>query len=253
MQYQDQLGRHVQLEGVPQRVISLVPSQTELIADLGALSQLTGRTKFCVHPAAIKGVPVVGGTKNIHLEKVHQLQPDLVIANKEENDQSQVEALAERYPVWVSDVTDLDSACTMISDIGQLLDKNMEASRITDVILSGFKEPIVQERSAIYLIWRDPWMAAGSDTFISSMMQQAGLNNLIKSPRYPALKAEEIRQLSPDLILLSSEPYPFKEKHRDELCKIMPDASIEFVDGEMFSWYGSRLIKAVDYFRNFLK
>lgn len=251
MHWKDQLGRHISLKGVPQRVLSLVPSQTELIADLGAIEKLVGRTKFCIHPEEVKQIPVIGGTKNIHLDRVDRLQPDLIIANKEENDQAQVEALAARYPVWVSDVKDITTACDMILAVGQLLDKVSNAREMTEIIKKGFSNSDRPAQSAVYLIWRDPWMSAGNDTFISSMLSHAGLRNLISEPRYPVLEMDQLQRMDPEVILLSSEPYPFQEKHLDEISKLLPNAKLKLVDGEMFSWYGSRLIKAIPYITKF--
>ena len=252
-EFEDQLGRRIRVNYPPQRIISLVPSQTELISALGALPRLVGRTKFCIHPAEMSHTSVIGGTKNFHLDKIDALQPDLIVANKEENDQSQVLQLAGKYPVWVSDVKNLSTACQMIRGIGKVIGTDSEAASLARKIESGFPKTPAVTASALYIIWKDPWMAAGCDTFISSMMPYAGFSNVLTDIRYPQLDVLRLRELNPDYVLLSSEPYPFKEKHVEEMRKLLPNSTVKLVDGEMFSWYGSRLLNAMEYFRTFRK
>ena len=244
-----------QLAYKPSRIISLVPSQTELLHYLGLESETIAITKFCVHPEAwFRNKSRIGGTKTIDIEKIRSLQPDLIIANKEENIKEQVEMLAEDFPVWVSDVNDLAAAYGMINDIGILTTKEKAATSLNTAIKNKFDTiiqalPINKRIPVVYLIWKDPYMTIGGDTFISNMLQMAGFINTFRDQgRYPEITISRIKDIDCKLILLSSEPYPFKQKHINELQKELPGIKIVIVDGEMFSWYGSRLLYAADYF-----
>ena len=245
----DQLGRRLELVSSPHRIVSLVPSQTELLFDLGLADRVVGITKFCVHPNEwFRTKTRVGGTKNLHVEQIAKLKPDLIIANKEENNQEDIERLARDHPVWVSNVNDLGSALEMIRSVAELT--GTDSSKLIGEIERGFSElePIHHPKKTLYLIWNDPYMAAGTDTFIHDMMARCGLGNAVSQGRYPELNEAAIAKLNPELVLLSSEPFPFKEKHMLELRELLPDATIKFVDGELFSWYGSRLKHAPSYF-----
>ncbi|WP_343704457.1 helical backbone metal receptor [Chitinophaga sp.] len=250
MLYHDQLGRAVEIPAPPQRIISVVPSQTELLYHLGATVQ--GITKFCVHPAAwFRSITRVGGTKQLDLERIAALQPDLVIANREENEKEQIEALATSFPVWVSDIHGLDDACRMVTSLGDILQRQAAAQDIRRQIENGFRElqPLAAPVPAAYFIWRNPWMVAGGDTFINEMMDRCGFRNVFADlPRYPTLGLAQLAASGCRLVLLSSEPYPFREKHIAEIQEYLPDAEVLLVDGEMFSWYGSRLMYAPGYF-----
>lgn len=246
------LFKFVQILMMPQRIISLVPSQTELLYDLGLDQEVVGITKFCIHPEAwFRTKTRVGGTKQVKMDIIHQLKPDLVIANKEENVKEQVEEIAKHYPVMVTDVNSLDDSLEMITDIGEVTGKKIQASNIKTQIKSSFSGlPTPDSKlKAIYLIWKSPYMTVGGDTFINAMLEAAGFENSCKAEkRYPEITIEQIRDHHPDLLLLSSEPYPFKQKHIDELAAMLPDTKILLVDGEMFSWYGSRLLQTPGYF-----
>ena len=236
----------------PQRIICLVPSLTELLYDLGLHDQVVGITKFCIHPKQWQQTKqIIGGTKNIQLNKISLLQPDLIIASKEENIREQVEALAENFPVWLTDVHNLDSAIQMIKDIGALTKTNDEAVKLADTIRQSFncfKKPITQLNTA-YLIWRQPYMTVGGDTFIHDMLVHAGCTNIFATAtRYPIITIKALQQLHCELLLLSTEPYPFNSTHLAALQLQLPNTKILLVDGELFSWYGSRLIYSVDYF-----
>ena len=239
--------------GPAKRIISLVPSQTELLHYLGLENETIGITKFCIHPTEwFRNKIRVGGTKNIDIQKITALQPDLIIANKEENAREQVEQLAAHFPVWVTDVNTLDDAYQMIENIGTLTGKTSEASILVSKIKIEFTQlPLPHlPLPACYLIWKDPYMTVGGDTFIHHMLEKAGFENVFASRlRYPEVSVKEIRELGCKVLLLSSEPYPFKQKHIDELQQQLPGITIKLVDGEMFSWYGSRLLYAPSYFR----
>ena len=236
----------------PQRIISLVPSQTELLFDLGLNREVVGITKFCVHPGHWRNEKrIIGGTKKFHFEVIDYLQPDLILGNKEENYKEGIEKLSEKYPVWVSDIVSMADAEFMIRQIGDLTGKQNIAETIINKITISFSALKSRpSRRVLYMIWRKPWMAAGFQTFIHTLLTQVGLENCVKDDRYPELSEEQIKKLNPDLIFLSSEPYPFLERHKQELLRIVPSAKIMLVDGEMFSWYGSRLIKAPAYFNS---
>jgi ABC-type Fe3+-hydroxamate transport system substrate-binding protein len=249
----DQLGRNIELDDIPKRIISLVPSQTELLYDLGLDEEVIGITKFCIHPDEwFKSKTRIGGTKQLHIQKIKDLQPDLIIANKEENVQDQIEELAMDFPVWISDVNHLNNALEMISSLGKLTGKMKEAGMINDKINDSFARLRTSDfiLRTCYLIWRDPFMTVGGDTFINDMLSLAGFQNIFSDKkRYPEISIEELRSAGCRLLLLSSEPFPFKQKHVDELQQLLPDTKILLADGEMFSWYGSRLIKAPAYFQ----
>ena len=249
----DQTGKTVFLPGIPKRIISLVPSQTELLAALGLDEEVVGITKFCIHPSAwFHSKKRIGGTKQLHYEDIHQLQPDLIIANKEENIKEQVEYLAGSYPVWVSDVETLEDAYDMITGIGDITEKKIQAAALVAGIKTAFGSLIHAQppQRMAYLIWKAPYMTVGHDTFIHSMLAAAGYENVFAArKRYPAITIEELRSAACDLVFLSSEPFPFGQKHIDELAPLLPETRIILVDGEMFSWYGSRLLHAPDYFR----
>ncbi len=247
----DQMNRQVAVPEHPQRIISLVPSQTELLFYLGLTIEVIGITKFCIHPAEqFRSKTRIGGTKQFHFDKIAALQPDLIIGNKEENEQSQIEQLATQYPVWMSDIKTLDDALDMIGQIGKLIGKSTAANLLVDTLRQQFNTfPIKEKYRAAYFIWRQPLMVCAGDTFVHEMLRLAGFENAyIHRSRYPETSADELRQLNPQVILLSSEPYPFKAQHIEEFRAICPDAQVMVVDGELFSWYGNRLLKSVEYF-----
>lgn len=251
--FTDQTGRSISLNNYPQRIISLVPSQTELLFDLGLDKEVVGITKFCVHPDEwFRSKKRVGGTKQLKMDIIHQLQPDLIIANKEENVKEQVEELEKHYPIWVSDVNNLTAACEMIKQVGLITGKEQPANKMIIGIKENFTklQTPTHKLQTIYLIWQNPYMTVGGDTFIHCMLEAAGLENIYADQnRYPEITIEDLSIANCQLLLLSSEPFPFQQKHLDELQKELPDTTIVLVDGEMFSWYGSRLLQAPAYFR----
>lgn len=294
----DQTGHLLNLSQLPRRIISLVPSQTELLYDLGLDEEVVGITKFCVHPEKwFHSKTRIGGTKKLDFTKIRSLQPDLIIANKEENEKEQVEALMEEFPVWVSDIHTLADALAMIRSVGEITGREKNADGLIQRINREFRElqddlriirsgsrTSLQPPLTAYFIWCNPWMVAGGDTFISEMMQLSGFKNGFEAlsrypevmirpsfptgnPSLPATGGEELskhdlngsfapsRRLLSDcqLFLLSSEPYPFKEIHKAELQALFPSARILFADGEIFSWYGSRLVHAPGYLKQLLR
>jgi ABC-type Fe3+-hydroxamate transport system substrate-binding protein len=249
--FTDQTGRQIEVRDQPQRIVSVVPSQTELLADLGMNDEVAGITKFCVHPEEwFRNKTRVGGTKQLHIDKIRELKPDLIIANKEENEKEQIEELAKEFPVWISDIQTIPHALQMIQVIGQLVNRTQQANEMVEQIVWGFNkmQKATQPKRVAYFIWYKPWMSVGHDTFISHMIQTIGWQNVAADKaRYPQMTLEELVAYNPEIVLLSSEPYPFKEKHIAEIKAVLPHAEVKLVDGEMFSWYGSRMLKAVGY------
>ncbi len=255
MHFVDQLGRKINIELYSQlRIISLVPSQTELLFDLGLDGEVVGITKFCIHPKEkVVQKEKVGGTKNLNIEKIIALKPTLIIANKEENEKEQIEELAKHFPVWISDVIDLHSALEMITAVGKMTGREKVAEELNQKITENFSAPFAPLRlkKVAYFIWQNPMMVAGNKTFINDMMQRCGFKNCFQNLKghYPEISLAQLQQANPEVILLSSEPFPFKEKHIEAFSKICPQAKIMLVDGELFSWYGSRLLHAPSYFQ----
>jgi ABC-type Fe3+-hydroxamate transport system substrate-binding protein len=252
--YKDQLNREITLSPTPKRIISLVPSQTELLFDLGLDQEVIGITKFCVHPDHwFRNKIRVGGTKTLKTDLISSLQPDLIIANKEENVKAQVETLEKIAPVWISDISTIEQSYSMMQSIGGITGTSLRANALIDQIKNEFANlllPCVKVYRVAYLIWKDPYMSVGGDTFISDMLRASGFENILsEKTRYPEITTAELRSKNTELVFLSSEPYPFKQKHIDELQAELPDAKILLVDGEIFSWYGSRMKYAATYIK----
>jgi ABC-type Fe3+-hydroxamate transport system substrate-binding protein len=247
----DALGRPVVLESAPRRIVSLVPSQTELLADLGLDAEIVGLTRFCVPPEGWKQrKTIVGGTKHLRLDRIATLRPDLVLGNREENERAQIEAVAALAPVYVTDVATVEDALAMIRAVGRLVDRASPAEVLAAEIEAGFAGlERVEPLRAAYFIWRRPWMSVGGDTFIHDVMRQAGLVNVFGNrTRYPEVTPEEVAAARPDVLLLSSEPYPFRAEHAAEM-EAATGTPAMLVDGEVFSWYGSRLRLTPPYLR----
>jgi ABC-type Fe3+-hydroxamate transport system substrate-binding protein len=257
MTFTDQMGHQVTLSQLPQRIVSLVPSQSELLFDLGLADRVVGVTKFCIHPKEqVKQKVKVGGTKNFNFDKIDELQPDLIIGNKEENYKEGIEQLQQKYNVWMSDIYTLADALQMLQQVGQLTGTETRAAELEQSISYGFEQlqPIQPSIKTAYFIWRKPYMAVGSRNIIDHILRRCGFVNAFADlERYPEISPEQLQQADPQLILLSSEPYPFKEKHIAEFRELCPRASIKVVDGEMFSWYGSRLLKAPAYLQQVIE
>ncbi|HOZ85840.1 MAG TPA: helical backbone metal receptor [Niabella sp.] len=233
------------------RIISLVPSITELLYALGLEHEVSGITKFCVHPKKwFQTKERIGGPKTLNIEKIQSLHPELVIAGKEENIKKQVEAIEQFCKVHLTDVVSFEDAIDMIEVIGTLTGKTKQAVEISGKIKLAFEQlKTSSPKKAVYFIWKDPWMVAGGDTFINAMMHKAGYINLFADQtRYPSPTLDRLIEMKPPYLLLSSEPYPFHQKHAQQLKSFFPESEIVLVDGEMFSWYGSRMINAADYF-----
>lgn len=252
----DQMNRTIRLESVPRRIVSLVPSQTQLLHYLGLEDEVVGITKFCIHPDVwFRAKARVGGTKNVDLQKLKSLSPDLIIGNKEENDRENIELIKDVAPIWMSDIVDLSDALEMMKGIGQITNKSKEVTPLISEVKQGFSEldnftsaSATKGKSVLYFIWSSPNMIAGKNTFVDSMISACGLINFTRLERYPEATGNE----HPDFVFLSSEPFPFKEKDIAGFQKNYPKSKIVLVDGEMFSWYGSKLKEAPMYFENLL-
>lgn len=252
----DQIGHTFTLPNTMLKIVSLVPSQTELLFDIGLEDNIVGITKFCVHPRRkVSHITKVGGTKRFNFDRIAALKPNLIIGNKEENYQEGIRKLQLQYPVWMSDIKTMADNLAMIEAIGTITNKLNEArvmiSRINQM-LSGFDK--ISYKSVVYLIWKNPLMGVGGNSYINHLLSLCGFDNCLKhQERYPEITEEALATLSPQLILLSSEPFPFNLKHIPDIQKICPDATVVLVDGEMFSWYGSRTLKAIPYFESLKK
>lgn len=252
--FTDQLGRTMQFSFPPKRIVSIVPSQTELLFELGLDNEIVGLTRSCIHPIAKFAARVkVGDPRMLDLAKIRSLQPDLILAGKEENRRGEVSQLAEEFPVWTSEVATLEHAMTMIASVGALVDREPEASYLNHLLQAGFSD--LQslaaqqkiDKKVIYLVGKDPYVAAGQDTFTSDLLARNGLRNVAGELRYVQLDISTIRETDPDIVMLASAPYSFKQEHLEELQLQLPGVQVMLVDGELFSWYGSRLIKSVQY------
>lgn len=253
MEVNDQLQRKIHLPNVPKRIISLVPSQTELLIDLGLEENLVGITKFCVHPKYLrKTKTIVGGTKQVKLEKIKALNPDIILCNKEENTKEMVIDLEKIAPVHVSDIVKIEDAFELMLQYGVIFRKEALVKTMVASVrkkIAALQEQLKDEpvKRVAYFIWKKPLMVAGSETFIDELLKLNKFENVFDESRYPETDFEEIKAKNPDLLLLSSEPFPFKEKHKAYFSEL--DIEMKLVDGEYFSWYGSRLIEAIDYFK----
>lgn len=253
----DQLNRTIQLKDAPKRIVSLVPSQTELLFDLGLERDIVGITKFCVHPGHFrKEKMIVGGTKNVHFDKIKTLKPDIILCNKEENTREMILELEKIAVVHISDIVTIDDSLQLIEMYGALF----SVEEKTEQIISDIKEKLKDFKTFIktcprlktaYFIWKNPWMVAAKSTFIDKMLDLNNFENYYgQLERYPEIQLSEDKVETADLVLLSSEPFPFSEKHVNEVGHFFPNAKVLMVDGEAFSWYGTHLIKAFDYFKS---
>jgi len=254
----DARNEEVILDRPPRRIVSLVPSQTELLAHLGLDETVVGITRFCVRPSHWRDEKaIVGGTKKVDVDQVRALNPDLILANREENTQDDVAALSDIAPVFVTQVKTVTEALDMIRTVGHLTDAAGQTSTLAGKIISRFSRlPDFSPLRTAYLIWREPYMAVGGDTFIHDVMSWGGFDNAFGDrTRYPEVSLDILAEMDLDLVLCSSEPFPFhqKEKFSEELREAFPNTSVEVVDGQPFSWYGPRLLDTPSYLQELRK
>src|SRR6056297_2332513 len=248
----DARGHEVTLDSPPRRLVSLVPSQTELLAHLGLDDAVVGITRFCERPEHWHSEkPIVGGTKEVDIDTVRDLDPDLILANHEENTEEDVAALDDIAPVFVTEVKTVEEALQMIRTVGTLTDTSSQTSTLAGKIISRFESlPDFAPLRAVYLIWREPYMTVGADTFIHDVMDWGGFENVYgDQTRYPEVSIDELAEQEVDVVLCSSEPFPFhqKDKFTADLEEALPDTPVEVVDGQPFSWYGPRLLDTPSY------
>ena len=244
------MGREVAITSSPKRIISLVPSQTELLHAFQLENEVVGITKFCIHPKEwFESKKRIGGTKQLKLDVIRELQPDLIIGNKEENTKEDIAFLEKEFPVWMSDVNTIEDAFEMILSVGEICNRQQESQVFVQNICNSFQglNAIGKGKKVLYFIWHEPAFVTGKNTFIDAMIQLLGFENACSLERYPSL--DELKNCQPDFVFLSSEPFPFSESHRSYYSQLFPEAKVLFVDGEMFSWYGSRMELAADYFK----
>ena len=259
MVFKDQLNRTLSFSSYPKRIISLVPSQTELLFHLGLDKEVVGVTKFCIYPTDWKTrKTIIGGTKNLKIDLIKELNPDLIIANKEENDEDSLRKLMPIFPVWISDIKRLEDAFQMILSLGKITNTESTSFTWTEKIKKQFKILSLlpkQPRRVAYLIWNNPLMSVNQDTFIHSLLELNQWDNCFKDKlnRYPEITEEELVDSNPELVFLSSEPFPFKDKHIDRFKQLLPESRVVLVNGEFFSWYGSRLVDSPAYFSSLHK
>jgi len=257
----DQIGREIVLKSVPKRIVSLVPSQTELLCDLALEKELIGITKFCVHPLHLKTTKnIVGGTKKVDFDKIRKLKPDFILCNKEENSYDFLPELEAIAPTYFSDVNTIQDSIDLILSLGAIFNRRTEADNFAHKIefkLNDFKQFIKNKptRKTAYFIWAKPWMVVGNDTYINEILKLNKFENIYANmSRYPKIEIDRIRhEGDPDLVILSSEPFPFKDEHAMELSTYTNRSITLFGDGEMFSWPGSRMLLAFDYFKELHK
>lgn len=245
LHFTDMMGHRISLPHYPKRIVSVVPSQTELLFDLGLEQEVIGITKFCIHPDQwFRNKKRIGGTKTLKIAEIIALQPDIVIANKEENTKADIELLQQHVPVWLSDIQTIADAFSMIAGVGNLVNRRLQSDQLLAALKTDFASmpDFLKGKKVAYFIWKSPWMVAAAHTFVHDVLQHLGAENVFGSlDRYPEVTDNIISNSNPELVLLSSEPFPFKEQHIAILRQLLPDTRIILVDGEMFSWYGSRL------------
>ncbi|WP_332645813.1 ABC transporter substrate-binding protein [Lysinibacillus sp. 54212] len=253
MRVEDHLGRQVDIPVPPKRVVSICPAITETLFSLGLEQEIVGRTRYCIYPQnLVEQVTIVGGTKEVDYDVIASLQPDLIIAEKEENTIEIIEELEAHFPVFVFQIESIAEAYRMILDAGKITGRQEESKKLVEEITGSF-QPLPQNHGrAAYAMWRKPYMVVGATTYISDVLQTLGFANPYTTyeGRYPVVDIAALQKEQLDVLFLSSEPFPFSQKHKDELAAYLPNTSIRLIDGEMF-WYGARMKEAGHYFKQY--
>jgi ABC-type Fe3+-hydroxamate transport system substrate-binding protein len=261
--------------GAEPRIVCLVPSITELLCDLGLAEQLVGRTGFCIHPwEVVREIPKVGGTKDVLMDRVRELEPTHVVVNVDENLKEDAETLAELVPhVVVTHPQEPRDNLDLYRQMGREFDREREADALCErfeeayarAVGGGLGSDAGPEQSVLYLIWRDPWMTVAPDTYIAQTLALFGWrapegvvdlgspegDQGLPPPRYPEVDLADFAAV--DRVLLSSEPFHFKAHHVAEVEELVPGAEVSLIDGEMTSWYGSRAIAGLDYLAEYTR
>lgn len=248
----DHLNRTVTVPISPKRIVSLCPAITATLFELGLTKEIVGRTRFCIFPEEhVNDVTIVGGTKDMKPDVIRSLQPDLIIAEKEENTKEMVTELEQEFPVFVFEVQSIKDNSQMIQDLGKITSKEKEASQLMEKIEVSFHNlPDLAGKRAAYMIWRTPYMVVGQSTYITSVLEALHLTNPFISfeGRYPVVTLEDLEQANLDYLFLATEPFRFQEKHVREMADLLPDVQVSLIDGEMF-WYGVNMIEGADYLK----
>jgi len=238
----------------PQRIVSLVPSVTELLVQWGLGARLVGRTRYCIEPRWIRNtVPTVGGTKDPDLDRIRDLAPDLVILEEDENPKAAAEALTALGLPWLAlRIRTVKDCATALRELGARLGLQAEAEPRAKALEDAIKGRRRKGPRALALIWKAPWMSAGPDTYIGDLLRQGGLTP-IGPDRYPTLSDADLDALDPQLILLPTEPYRFNQRHQTEFQRRFPEAAVHLVDGQALTWYLSRTEVGLDLVRGLLE
>lgn len=246
----DHLGRTVHIPTAPTRIVSICPAITSTIIELGAGDTLVGRTEYCIFPEnTVEKIPIVGGTKQVDFEQIRVLAPDLILAEKEENTKVIVQTLAKEFPVFVFEVQSLAQNERFIKDLGLLVNEEQKAQQMIANLQQAFKAfPNLEGMRVAYMIWQEPFMVVGHDTFINSILNGMGLVNpfINQKSRYPIIQFAQLADAKLDYLLLASEPYAFTSEHRRHFQQLLPKTKVLNVDGEMF-WYGSQSVPGYGY------
>jgi ABC-type Fe3+-hydroxamate transport system substrate-binding protein len=247
----DHLGREVEFSFPPKRIISIVPGITDILYALDLENEIVGRTRYCIYPKdKVKQAKTVGGTKRIKMDQIRELEPDLIVSEKEENTKEIVAQLEKEFPVYVCEVQTLDDTFNIIEDLGKVTDRQKVSEKLQSEIRKAIQSlPSVHGKKFAYVIWQNPYMVAGSDTYITSLMEKMGFINAFAGyeGRYPEVSEDDFRNEDLDFIFLATEPFPFQEKHIQHFSELFPDVEVRSLDGEMF-WNGPRIIEASSYF-----
>ena len=248
----DALQREVTISYPPKRIISLCPAITETLYYLQLGDKVVGRTRFCIHPQPeVEKAVNVGGTKDMKFDRIQDLSPDLIIAEKEENTKEMVELLEKHFPVYVFEIQSITNAVRMITDLGLMTDRENEARVINQKIINNFQAiKQMKHLRVAYVIWQNPYMVVGKLTYINSLLAYMGFTNPFSSfeARYPEVTIDDLRNANLDYLFLATEPFPFNENHLAEFKELLPNTTPIIVDGEMF-WYVARIVEASSYFK----
>lgn len=244
----DVLGRELKFDGPPKRVVSLVPSLTETLFDLGAGDDVAGITDFCIFPPGL-ALPRVGGTKNPRVDEIRELRPDLVHMNLEENLRRHADAIESFAPVFVSEPKTVEDVIALIAQLGEIHDRRERAAELN----ASLREELAMMPKRAFTfacpIWKQPWMWCGGDTYVSRLVEAAGGRNLLaERERYPQLALEDVLALKPDVVFLPDEPYLFTVEDRQS-CLSKGTRVIGPFPGHLFTWHGTRTILGLRFLR----
>ena len=261
----DDVGREHAFHSSPRRIVSLVPSLTETIALLAGTDKLAGITRYCIHPQEkLRQIPRIGGTKDPNIDQILSADIDLVIANKEENLPQHIEALEKKLPVFITFPRSIQQTIKTVMDLGILTDARDNAEQFSHsckAILKAIEadSAIAPPLKTACMIWKDPWMTVGPDTYVSDVLATLGLQNIFDSSqdRYFKTALEDVIAREPQVILLPDEPYEFGKSDKalieDFLKAQGAKARVELIDGSSLTWFGSRTLPALGYLRKFKK